>query len=558
VSLCLCGEKSESAPSSPAVAIRVNQVGYRPHEGKVGIIESRRDLRGLRFFLMPASGEGRALFTGSVGEDSGAYGAFPHHYRADFTAYARPGSYRLELTGAVLSPPFRIGARIYDDLPQRVLAFFRVQRCGNTAPLGHAPCHLKDALAGSGPDTGQEIDLAGGWHDAGDYLKFSTTISYVTLELLECADRFPRAVARDARGRSPLLEEAKVGVQWLLKLQPGPDGFYYQVGSQNDHEEWRRPEGDDERGEPVPGHPDQRERRRALYGAGANIAGRAAAALALAARLYRATEPRLAHQCALSAVAFYDCGLRHPGALTTQPADFYPEQSWRPDMSLAATHLYRLTGRAKYLDEALQFDGKAGPGEGAVSLYSIHGLAHAELYPLVAPRLQKRLLTELRADCELARRHSHPPFHLATDLVWGTAGRACGAGSLCLLAAPLLHDSTLTDLARAQRDYLLGCNSFGESFLIGAGQRYPHHPHHPLAQLGPLPLVGAVVGGPAPLALWESEPMKEGMGKEFTPDDPGLQSAAAVYHDDVGDWVTNEPALDYSADALFLLAAYAE
>jgi endoglucanase len=257
-------------------------------------------------------------------------------------------------------------------------------------------------------------------------------------------------------------------------------------------------------------------------------------------------------------MSFYRCGLRHPGALTTQPADFYPEQSWRPDMSLAATHLYRLTGRARYLAEALQFDGKAGPGEGAVSLYSIHGLAHVELYPLVAPRLQKRLLTELRADCELARGHSHPPFHLATDLVWGTAGRACGAGSLCLLAAPLLHDSTLTDLARAQRDYLLGCNPFGESFLIGAGQRYPHHPHHPLAQLGPLPLVGAVVGGPAPLALWQSEPMQEGMGKEFTPDDPSLQSAAAVYHDDVGDWVTNEPALDYSADALLLLAAYAE
>ena len=50
--------------------------------------------------------------------------------------------------------------------------------------------------------------------------------------------------------------------------------------------------------------------------------------------------------------------------------------------------------------------------------------------------------------------------------------------------------------------------------------------------------------------------MQEGLHKHSTPDEPGLQSPAAVYHDDVGDWVTNEPALDYAADALFLLAAY--
>jgi endoglucanase len=226
-------------------------------------------------------------------------------------------------------------------------------------------------------------------------------------------------------------------------------------------------------------------------------------------------------------------------------------------MALAATHLYRLTGMKSYLRDAVRFDSAAGPGEGAVSLYSIHGLAQIELFPLVPGRERRRILKALREDCERARAQSQQPFRLATHLVWGTAGRACGAGNLCLLAAPLLHDASLIRLAEAQRDYLLGCNPFGVSFLIGAGERYPHHPHHPLAQLGSLPLVGAVVGGPAPLEVWQSQPMREGLGKQFTPDEPGLQSPAAVYHDDVGDWVTNEPALDYAADALFLLAAYA-
>src|SRR5438552_1227260 len=153
-------------------------------------------------------------------------------------------------------------------------------------------------------------------------------------------------------------------------------------------------EGDDGRDEPVPGQAGQRQRRRAFFGAGANVAGRAAAALALAARLYRAAEPDLAHRCADTAVAFYQCGLKHRGVLTTQPADFYPEKSWEPDMALAATHLYRLTNQAGYLQDALRFDSAAGPGEGAVSLYSIHALAHAELFPLVSRRNQRRLLKE--------------------------------------------------------------------------------------------------------------------------------------------------------------------
>src|SRR5207247_6925277 len=118
-----------------------------------------------------------------------------------------------------------------------------------------------------------------------------------------------------------------------------------------------------------------------------------------------------------------------------------------------------------------------GTGGGALSLYGLHGLAHAGLVSYATPGDRQRLIAALREDCDQARARATDPFRLAVDLTWGTAGRACGAGTLCLLGAPLLHDPSLTELARAQRDYLLGCNPFGVSFLIGAGQRYPQHPH---------------------------------------------------------------------------------
>jgi endoglucanase len=536
-------------PLTPSAAIRLNQVGYLPEEPKVAVVQSREALAGRRFAVVAALGGKRVFYHGVLGKERGEYGAFPHHYPADFTPLSRPGTYRLRLEGGPASPLFRIGEAVYRPLPGLILQFFRVQRCGDTEPLGHASCHRTDARAGPGPDAGASLDLSGGWHDAGDYLKFATTISYATLLLLESAERYPGAFPPASRSRSTLLGEARLGVEWLLKLRPTPDGFYYQVGAEGEHEYWGRPEEADSSPSPNP--------RLALYGAGANVAGRAAAALALAARLYHVPDPALARRSAATSVTFYECGLRHPVVLSTQPPDFYPERSWEQDMSLAATQLFRLTGRAEYRRDALHFAAIAGPGDGAVSLYGVHGLAHATLLPLAPSPERKQALGYLLADCERARAQAHDPFQLAVTPTWGTAGRACGAGSLCLIAAPLLRDPTLLDLARAQRDYLLGCNPFGVSFLIGAGGRYPRHPHHPLAQLASLPLVGAVVGGPAPLDLWKKQPMADGMGKHASPDDPALQSPAAVYHDDVGDWVTNEPALDYAADALFLLAAYA-
>jgi hypothetical protein len=287
------------------------------------------------------------------------------------------------------------------------------------------------------------------------------------------------------------------------------------------------------------------------------VAGRAAAALALAARLFRTAAPAQSRRYQTAAIRFYDCGRRHHGVLTTQPADFYPEKSWEQDMALAAEHLYRLTHSATYLRDAQRLAAVAGPGEGALSLYGLHGLAHEEVLPLVPQRRRKPFLEALRVDCDRAHARARPPFRLAVDPTWGTAGRACGAGTLCLLAAPLLHDPSLLDVAQAQRDYLLGCNPFGVSFLIGAGQRYPHHPHHPLAELGPLPLTGAVVGGPAPPSIREEQGFTKDVDGKAPEEDRVLQSSTLSYHDDSGDWVTNEPALDYAADALLLLAAYA-
>src|SRR5205823_5883934 len=146
---------------------RVDQVGYLPGEAKVALVESDAGLRGEAFSLereAPAAGE---AFAGRLGLDRGAFNGVRHHFAADFSPVTQPGIYHLEVAGN-RSPSFRIDAAAFGGLPELALAFFRVQRCGDTHPDGHAPCHLDD---GRLPD-GTLLDASGGWHDAGDTLKF--------------------------------------------------------------------------------------------------------------------------------------------------------------------------------------------------------------------------------------------------------------------------------------------------------------------------------------------------------------------------------------------------
>src|SRR5260221_428199 len=92
-----------------------------------------------------------------------------------------------------------------------------------------------------------------------------------------------------------------------------------------------------------------------------------------------------------------------------------------------------------------------------------------------------------------ARRHS--PCHRAS----------IGCALTCLLYAALSGQKEYSALARRQRDFILGCNPYGVSCVIGAGKRYPRYPHHQVANIENLELKGAVVGGPTSASIYQGE-----------------------------------------------------
>jgi hypothetical protein len=80
----------------------------------------------------------------------------------------------------------------------------------------------------------------------------------------------------------------------------------------------------------------------------------------------------------------------------------------------------------------------------------------------------------------------------------------------------------------------------------------PRNPHSSLSHLNNFPLDGALVDGPVYATIFKS---LKGL-QLFAPDQySDFQSDLVVYHDDFGDYSTNEPTMDGTASLVYLLAA---
>ena len=78
-------------------------------------------------------------------------------------------------------------------------SFFGMQQCGAQSSPLRKPCHLDDGIIRGGPRDGQPFDATGGWHDAGDYLKFVETTSYAVALMLFACDLHPPCLQPNRR-----------------------------------------------------------------------------------------------------------------------------------------------------------------------------------------------------------------------------------------------------------------------------------------------------------------------------------------------------------------------
>lgn len=135
---------------------------------------------------------------------------------------------------------------------------------------------------------------------------------------------------------------------------------------------------------------------------------------------------------------------------------------------------------------------------------------------------------------------------------WGSAETMVGALT-ALWFEDLTGDRTYRGVALAQRDYLLGVNPWGVSFVNSVGTTWPHHPHHQVADLSGSELVGFWDEGPVTLSSFNEQRITLSATDTFAT----FQSTESVYHDDKQDYVTNEPTLSMNAVGVALMSWFA-
>lgn len=222
--------------SEPSLAVLVNQVGYDVGHPKWFTVQANGprssggfDGRATFRVIAPIVGPGKEfvpVYEGTL-EPVGEIDLWGRSYwRGDFTKLDAPNNYYIEVTVGELkaeSPVFSVGedfvARRTLDPAQR---FFWYQRCGMTVPGWHEACHLDDRIT---TPEGVTIEVAGAWHDAGDYNKYNGYTPLSVYSLLYAHEHHPEHhLTLRHTGRPDILDEALWGAEYLRKMQDPKSG----------------------------------------------------------------------------------------------------------------------------------------------------------------------------------------------------------------------------------------------------------------------------------------------------------------------------------------------
>ncbi len=526
------------------IYMRINQAGFLPDTKKTAVVFSNEDLADSNFYINDALTGDRKFGPVKPGENFGMFGNFAYNYTLDFSGLRNEGKYVIKAPDKTFSYAFVISKEAGKGISEKVLNFFRAQRCGDNLFL-QAPCHLfkgtsrLDGKIKGGPNNGKIMDASGGWHDAGDYIKFMIGEAGSTYMLLFAYKENPKKfvdeyLATGAPGSNKIpdvLDEAKIGLDWIMKMHPAPEEFYYQVGDNNDHEfGWRLPSKDTTPYDTAPYRP-------VYFGAGGNTCGKAAAAFALAYKIwaYDLADVKYGQQCLKHAEDLYRLGLANLKAIKSMPSDFYGEQSFYDDMELAAAELFKATGKKEYLKQAEDFALKTGSGYGWFDWGTFNFIAHYELYPNAINKSE--LLEYMKQDILVdEKRAKLDAFGMCAEYVWGSMAGLTGAILRGKLYEKLTGDDSFKDIYTGAYDYLMGKNQWGVCFIVGIGENYPKYPHGQIAEFSGKEIIGMPIEGPA------SEQTFNDMNITLSGNDryADFNSAKCVYHDDRSDYVTNE------------------
>ncbi|MCA0894580.1 glycoside hydrolase family 9 protein [Microbulbifer agarilyticus] len=510
-------EKLSTTTENP---IRMNQLGFLPAANKLAVVLA--DSNPGTFVIWDLSTDEAAL-RGRMQASKEKTLRGTQSWRADFSAIQTPGTYAIEISEGQREV-FQVGSGLYDALADASLKAFYFQRASMpieehyagiwARPAGHADDKIliHSSAASAERPAGTVVSAPKGWYDAGDYNKYVVNSGITMGTLMSAYERFPEYfsarslnIPESENGLPDILDEVRYNLDWLTDMQdPNDGGVYHKLTTANF-------EG------MVAPHLATKTRYMVQKGTAATLDF--AAVMAQAARVFAPFEPRQAAHYLNSARAAWQWAEENPAVAYRQDqlnqqfdpdivTGAYGDKHFTDEHFWAAAELFLATGEPQYWKIIRTTPTEyALPSWGDVRWLGYYSLlANAGKLPKESTPWQKRVadnLVQAALDLTLASTRNAYRSPISSDpkhFVWGSNSVAANQGILLLEAFRITGNADFLRSAEDTRDYLLGRNATGYSFVTGFGIRTPQHPHHRLTAARPElpPLPGFLVGGPNP------------------------------------------------------------
>ncbi len=534
-------QKVEGSGQIEMPDIAVNQIGYLPKAYKSATLRGSA-LEQTARLINEDSGKAvlEAQIDGGISDpDTG-----DNEAAFDFSSVTDEGTYHIE-AGDATSPSFRISGDVYDEAFKASIKMLYYQRCGTeltsdlAGDFAHPVCHSDEAVLYE--DNSKTLDVSGGWHDAGDYGRYSVAGAKTAADLLLAYENYPDVFTDDigipesGNGISDVLDEAKYELDWLFKMQREDGGVYHKVTCRN-----------------FPGEimPEDETDQLVIMPVSTTATGDFAAVMAIASRVYAPIDKAYAGKCleaAKKAASYLDAtksdtvGYKNPSDISTgeyEDVNDIDERFW------AYAELFKTTGDKAYEtalsnnlpDNGYSLGWQGVAGYGGYAYLTAKG-ASDDLRSTVLAEAEKMAK-------EIVSNSDKYPYgsSIIGDYPWGSNLTIANNGEYLLMMKDVLssYDKNVAD---RQLNYLFGNNSTGYCFFTEFGTTYSDHPHHRPSQAMGKTVPGMLVGGP-----------NNGLDDAYVANVLQGVPSAKCYADNSQSYSTNEIAIYWNSPLIYLLA----
>ena len=394
--------------------------------------------------------------------------------------------------------------RDYADLLRKSILFFEAQACGPDVDSYSSLDWRSSCHTGDGGDLG--LDLNGGWHDAGDHVKFNFPMAQAVYNLATLYVDHREQV--DATGnKASLLKQLRFIGDYMVKCHPEPDKYVIQVAEGTvDHQFWQVPE------EQGPGRENNYPRTvfmADLNNPNTNLACANAAAFAALSMAFRGEDDAYSTELLQHARDLYDFGFNNQASYNSAPLpsgefNFYKDDNgFQDEIMVGAAWLFRATGEQRYRNEAAaafsqigNYVGGWAPAWGDHQYEAAYQMARATNETVYLDAVA-RYATAIANGSE-GQRSPGGMWQPNRGFADGFAlPISLSAASLAYRYAELVGSGNANyDQIRSfvfeQVNYALGDNPQGRSYVVDFGSNSPQITHHRAAH-------SPANGGPGPI-----------------------------------------------------------